>query len=234
MKKYAFVVIILAAQFWTGCESTTMLESSAGVISGNVALVSAIGDTLSSYAGVTVILQGAGLQTTSNAKGEWEIDDVPAGFYTILLTKPGFDSLILPKFEFKGVGTSYFVSNGIQQYPMDSLVFTITNTTEDSTANQYVGLIGMSGSVSGPDSLELTVGAISATGEINQTPALVIVDGVITNGSRGLIGYNEPPVKRGSVVTFRSSLFGNSPKIKLSNFATATSPFTVIRTLTLP
>ncbi len=211
-----------------------MLESSAGVVSGNVALVSATGDTLSNYAEVTVRLEGAGLQTTSNSAGLWQFDNVPAGFYTILLSKPGFDSLVLPMFEFRGVGTSYFLSNGIQAYPMDSLVFTVTNTTEDSSANGYLGLISMTGRVSGPDSVSLTHGVIAASGGISQAPALTIEHGEITNGSKGLIGYNEPPAKSGAVVTFRSYVYGNSPKIKISNFSTAASPYSVVRTLTLP
>ena len=211
-----------------------MLENSAGVVRGNVALVSATGDTLSSYAGASVVLQGAGLHTTSSATGDWEIDNVPAGIYTILLTKPGFDSLVLPKFEFRGVGTSYFLSNGIQAYPMDSLVFSVTNTTEDSSSTGYLGLIGFTGGVSGPDSVALTHGVIAASGGISQSPGLTIANGIITNGSRGLIGYNEPPVQSGAVVTFRGYLYGNSPRIKIANFATAASPFTVIRTLNLP
>ncbi len=159
---------------------------------------------------------------------------MPAGIYNVLMWKPGFDTLIIPGYQFNGVGTSFLVNSGIQEIPMDSLVFTVTNTTEDSTATYYLGLLTMNGGVSGPDSLALVQGGINASGGINQSGEVILFNGKISDPN-GLIGYNEPPDTSGSIVTFRSYLYANVSIATehFTYFQQATSPI-VVRTLKLP
>jgi hypothetical protein len=229
--------LLLALILLGACKNTTtVVESETGTLQGNVALVTALGDTLPNYAGVTIKIQGTSFEATSNATGGWEMDNVPAGIYNVLLSKPGFDTLTIPQYEFSGAGTSYLVNTGIQALPMDSLVFTVTNTTEDSTASNYLGLLSMSGYVSGPDSAVLVQGAIVASGGISQAPGVVLTNGKISNLTNGAIGYNEPPVVSGSVVTLRSYVSANLSIAteRFTYFQQATSPFIVVRTIKLP
>lgn len=127
---------------------------------------------------------------------------------------------------------------------MDSLVFTLTNTTEESgpdSANGhhfYLGLLSMGGHVFGPDTLPeahmiATFGPL-AKPVFSQDPfAYLINDSLMP--STAAIGYNEPsPIPSGTVVTVQSYLYANFPKAKFTSFQQATSPFSVTRTLTLP
>jgi hypothetical protein len=211
-----------------------VVENTAGTMLGNVALVTARGDTLPSYAGATIQIKGTTFQTTSSATGDWKIENIPAGIYTILLTKPGFDTLAFSNVAFRGVGTSYFLSTGIQEIPMDSLVYTVINTTEDSNVNEYEGLISMTGNASGPDSAYLSDGLMAASGGIDQSVSATLTNGQITNLVKGVIGYSEPPDTKGAIVTFRGYMYANNPIISFTNFQRATSPYIVERTLTLP
>jgi hypothetical protein len=201
---------------------------------GNIALVTARGDTLQSYAGATIQIEGTTLQTTSSVTGDWKIENIPAGIYTILLTKPGFDTLTFSNFAFRGVGTSYFLSTGIQEIPMDSLVYTVINTTEDSSSTYYLGLIGMTGNASGPDSAYLSEGLMAASGGINQSVGATLTNGQISNLAKGVIGYNEPPDVSGAIVTFKGYIYANNPIITFTNFQRASSPYIVVRTIKLP
>jgi hypothetical protein len=237
MKINPIYAMLLALALFAACKSTTTVvgNSDTGTLKGNVALVTALGDTLPTYAGATIQIQGTSFHTTSNATGAWEIDNMPAGIYNVILTKPGFDTLIIPGYQFNGVGTSFLVNTGIQAIPMDSLVFTVTNTTEDSTATYYLGLLSMSGSILGPDSLALVEGVIAASGGgISQAPQVQLINGKFSDPN-GLIGYNEPPDTSGSIVTFRSYLYANLSLAteRFTYFQQATSPY-VVRTLKLP
>ena len=237
MKIQASIFILFAIAIIGGCKSTTVVENYTGTLRGNVALVDANGDTLLNYAGATAQIQGTSYQATSNAAGDWQVDNIPAGIYNILLTKPGFDTLIIPKYQYSGAGVSFIVSTAIQVLPLDSLVFTLTNTTEeyrhDSNGVYYLGLLNMRGSVSGPGSLLQDILEVSSdsgfTSDGTMTPYLF--NDTLVGAA---IGYNEPPNKSGTFITIRSHLLARQSKVVFSYFQQATSPYTVVRTFKLP
>ncbi len=249
MKIKPFLSGILALVLLGACKSsTTVVENDLGTFHGNVALVNASGDTLTNYSGATIQIQGTQFQATSAANGDWQIDNVPAGIYNILLTKPGFDTLVIPQYQFSGAGTSFFESTAIQAIPMDSLAFTITNTGSkfsngfDSHGDSiygYAGTLTMSGRVFGSDSLEeahmdVTFGSV-ANPIMTQSPTCYIVnDSLPSNGM--IINYQEPPVPSGTVVTVRSYLYAMPSKVAFKKFQQATTPYpyNVVRTITLP
>jgi hypothetical protein len=236
MKFLPILSILLAVALLGSCKSSTSTgESNAvtGTFKGNVALVDARGDTLPNYSGATVSIEGTSFQATSNDTGEWEIDNVPAGVYNLILTKPGFDTLVIPQYEFTGVGTSFVLSSGIQALPMDSLVFTVSCFLEDSTSSEYLILLTVDGGVSGPDSLFLSNGTMVASGVIDQSPGITIADGQIS-GAKGAIGRSLLPSQRGGVETFQGYLYANPPNVKFTYFQGATSPYIVVRTFRLP
>ena len=238
MKLKLTLSLLAGLTIFGGCKNNTIVENNdVGSFRGNVALVSAMGDTLSNYAGVTIAIEGTTLQATSSATGDWNIENVPAGIYNLLFTKPGFDTLIIPKVEFSGAGVSFMMSTAIQALPMDSLVFTLTNTTEDSIttpgSEYYLGLLTMRGGVVGPDSLEqdfLTVSSDSGfTSDGTITPYLQN-DTLV----QAAIGYNEPPNKSGTMVTIQGHLLARAPKASFKYFQQATSPYTVTHSIRLP
>ena len=234
MKIKFFLSILFGVAFLASCKNNTIVENTnVGSFRGNVALLNAEGDTLSNYSGATAHIEGTAFQATSNAAGDWEIDNVPAGIYNIMLTKPGFDTLIIPNYQFSGAGVSFVMSTAIQSLPLDSLVFTLINTTQDSTTGYYLGLLTIRGGVSGPDSLDQEFMDVSS--DLGFTSDGTIQPYLINDTLVGAaIGYNEPPNKSGTVVTIQSHLVARPSKITFTYFQQATSPFTITRSIRLP
>jgi len=236
--KIKFVFLsLLAIAIIGGCKNSTVADNDLGTLRGNLALVNVKGDTLSNYAGAMVQIEGTSFQATSNATGDWQIDNVPAGVYNLLLTKSGFDTLIIPQYQFSGAGTSFVINNAIQEVPMDSLVFSITNTIENTYGDtSYLGLLTMNGNLAGPDSLiqarfHIAFGADPNGSDIN---TYLANNQLIQGVSRG---YTVPQdYKSGTVVTAWSFVWANIPKnyASYSHYQQSISPYSVKRTFILP
>ncbi|HWF45111.1 MAG TPA: hypothetical protein VG537_10760, partial [Candidatus Kapabacteria bacterium] len=217
--------------------STVADNDDLGTLRGNLTLVNVNGDTLSNYAGATVQVEGTSFHAMSNATGDWQIDNVPAGIYNLLLTKQGFDTLIIPQYQFSGAGTSFVIGNAIQEVPMDSLVFSITNTIESTYSDSsYLGLLTMTGELAGSDSLiearlHIAFGADPNGSDINT----YLANNQLTQGVAR--GYTVPQdYKSGTVVTVWSSVWANIPKnyASYSHYQQSVSPNSVKRTFILP
>jgi hypothetical protein len=247
MKIQASIFILFAIAIIGGCKSSTTVVDNTGSLRGNVALVNASGDTLSNYAGATVQIQGTSFQGTSNATGDWEIDNVPAGIYNVSMTKTGFDTLIIPQYQFSGAGTSFLLSNAIQAIPLDSLPLTLTNsgyselagfTSNGDSIIIYHGSIGFAGKVSGSDSLEEarvtpTFGAAADT-NFNFSQNEYVIGGQLP--ALQSIPYTKPPVTSGTAVIVRSYLWARiTQKTEtFTHFQQATSPYSSVQTFIIP
>ncbi len=235
------ILLVLAANLFTialfnGCKSTTIVDN-LGTFRGTVALISPTGDTLQNYAGATVQIQGTSFQATSNAAGDWQIDNVPAGIYNLVMTKPGFDTLILPQYQFSGAGTAFLFSNAIQAIPQDSLDVTFKNTTIQSSSGFYEGELQFFGKLLGKDSLsqasmDITFGAGTDSAK-TMTQNLYIINGNPTFVSQT---YFEPPVASGSIVMVRTHLWATVSKTTMSfaHFQQAQCTSSLVRTFQLP
>jgi hypothetical protein len=249
MKIKQTISILFALALVGGCRTTTTdVVNDLGSFRGNVALVSASGDTLSNYAGATVQIQGTQFQATSVANGDWEIDNVPAGIYNIIFTKQGFDTLVLPQFQFSGAGTTFLMSNAIQKIPMDSLAFTLNNTGSqvltgyDGKGNpiyDYEGSLAVEGYVSGPDTgiQECTVAyTYSAPFSNLSSQDFVYLINDTLPPLEETIRYSEPPVTSGTVITVQTSLTAAQSTVteSFAHFQPASSPFHSVRAYSLP
>src|ERR1017187_162139 len=111
MKIQASIFIIFAIAIIGGCKSsTTVVETNVGIIQGKVAL-SVNCNAVSNASGATVHIEGTGFSATTDSLGDWTIKNVPAGIYNILITKPTFDTYLVPQYQFGGAGTQ-FLENG--------------------------------------------------------------------------------------------------------------------------
>jgi len=247
MKIQASILALFAATLIGGCTTTTTAPTNTGSIRGNIALFNASGDTLSNYAGVTAQIQGTSFQATSNAVGDWEIDNIPAGVYNVSFTKLGFDTLVIPQYQFSGAGTSFLLSNAIQAIPMDSLPLTLSNsgysalagfTSSGDSIIIYHGSIDFTGNLSGPDSLEqssviATFGAV-ADSNSNFNQSEYVIDGHLP--ALQSIPYTKPPVMSGTAVTVRSFLWARiTQKTEgFTHFQQAVSPYSSVQTFIIP
>jgi hypothetical protein len=248
MKIQPVLSCILALALFGACKSsTTVVDDDTGTFRGNVALIDANGDTLPNYSGASVRIQGTTFQATSSVNGDWQINNVPAGIYNILLTKPGFDTLVISQYQFSGAGTSFIMSTAIQALPMDSLVFSISDSIgyrfspdSNSTDSGYLGILTLTGKLAGPDSLlqarfNFKFGAADSTG--SQINTYLDNDQVPTGITKEYACGDAPNYyKNGTVVTVWSIVWAKIP----SNFGSYTyyqqaiSPYSIQRTITLP
>jgi hypothetical protein len=108
MKIKRMLPVFLALALLGACKSsTTVVENDVGIIQGKVALSDVLCNPIANASGATVQIQGTGFSATTASNGQWQINDVPAGIYNIIITKPGFDTDLIPEYQFSGAGTQF-------------------------------------------------------------------------------------------------------------------------------
>jgi hypothetical protein len=96
-------ILILGYLLISGC--TTVAPVSTGEIEGSVLLHEMNCADIPSAAGVSVQIVGTSIKATTDSIGNFTLDNVPAGYYSIDYTKPGFGEYIESPIEFVGAGT---------------------------------------------------------------------------------------------------------------------------------
>src|ERR1035437_11139545 len=103
MKNLITTLVLITAVY--GCKNSTVVTTDELCsFRGKLTLVGANGNPLSWQSGATIQVEGTAFSTTSDSAGEWGLDHVPAGIYNLMLWKPGFDTLIIPEYQFSGSG----------------------------------------------------------------------------------------------------------------------------------
>jgi Carboxypeptidase regulatory-like domain len=158
MKIKPILFSIFALALLGACkDSTTIVENEVGILRGSVTLYDINGDSLSDRSGATILLQGTSFQTTSQTNGDFQLNNVPAGIYNVIVTKPGYDTDLTSSDQFSGAGTQFLESNVIQAIPSDSLPIVSVSVSvkdsvqfQDTVVNEYT--INLSLTPSGIDS----------------------------------------------------------------------------------
>lgn len=93
------------ALFLSSCGSATETAATTGSIVGNAPLYEMECSPSLTLGGTVVELLGTSLKTTTDNNGDWSLNQVPAGYYTIRISKPGFTQFIQSGIPFVGAGT---------------------------------------------------------------------------------------------------------------------------------
>jgi hypothetical protein len=103
------IAIILSL---SGCSSSTdtTVGPMTGRISGQALLYNMNCALEKASSGINVELLGIGFHTTTNDTGYWTFYQVPAGYYVIHFSKPGYTELFQDYIDFVGAGTLYLHS----------------------------------------------------------------------------------------------------------------------------
>lgn len=125
MKTLLVVACLALGVFIISCSedlTSDPSQSTTGVVWGKLRTIDLDGMRMDDYSGVLVELEGTGRSSTSNAEGEWRIENVPAGVYDITFSKMGFSSQKLFNQQFVGAGEYYSGSLDLMQLPEFSVV----------------------------------------------------------------------------------------------------------------
>lgn len=150
MKLQITLCIVFVSLLVGGCKSPTNVQGSdLGTLIGSVGLADINCDSVSDRSGIMVSIRGTMFSTHTQKNGDWELDDIPAGIYNIIIAKPGFDTNFIPQYQFAGDGTQFLENLGIHELPMDSVMITsVSATRRADSIFQYVR-----DSITFPDSL---------------------------------------------------------------------------------
>jgi len=139
--KTTTIAVALLAVLSLSCKQTVVVHDQPylGEIRGRVIPLDVDWDSLPSLlGGTTVWLKDTKFSTTTDANGNWTLKEVPAGIYSLLFTRPGFDTSFYQDqytanpYRFSGAGVdfledAYFVRIPTDTLTLDSAVLGDTN-----------------------------------------------------------------------------------------------------------
>lgn len=121
VKTFFFMLFIAAC---ASCSNTTdppAPTSSGETLKGTVTAYASASPSQIPATGISVSIVGTAFQSITDTGGHFEIDNIPAGIYTIVFSKPGFDSMVYPTHHILGVGTDFIDDAYLVQESNDSV-----------------------------------------------------------------------------------------------------------------
>ncbi len=122
--RYGGLLFVFFAVFIASCTNSVdppAPTTTGEKLTGTVAAFGATSPTALSPVGIQVTIQGTTYQATADTGGHFEIDNIPAGVYNIIFSKPGFDSMVYPVHHLIGVGIDIINDAYLIQESNDSL-----------------------------------------------------------------------------------------------------------------
>lgn len=104
-----------------------------GSLVGRVELYDKVGHPLSDHSGAVVTVEGTDHTATSDAQGDWELKDLPAGTYVLSITKSGFTTVKEFGVAFVGGGTDYLPRYYLAELP----TYRISNLKPEMVDKEY-------------------------------------------------------------------------------------------------
>lgn len=89
MKIFAVVLLICSALLWS-CKQSSTQPGESNSLSGKVLLLTEYSDTLADRSNVKVQVGNRSITGLSNAKGEWNLSNLPTGDILLVFSKEGF------------------------------------------------------------------------------------------------------------------------------------------------
>ncbi len=122
--RFRYTNLILIFAFICGCKSATnpIVTAGSGSLAGTVKAFGITSIQPVSPLGIHVTIQATAFQATTDSTGNFRIDNIPAGVYNIIFSKPGFDSMIYPVHHLIGAGTDVINDAFLIQESSDSII----------------------------------------------------------------------------------------------------------------
>jgi hypothetical protein len=122
--KLTRIFALLVVSIFFGCKDNTVTVQvhDLGTYRGKVAQYGADGNLASDQSGATISVEGTTFKGTTDASGNFQIDNVPAGIYNLLISKMGYDTDLVSQNQFSGSGTQFLQNEQIHKIAWDSIL----------------------------------------------------------------------------------------------------------------
>ena len=109
--KFIFFILGITIVLLFSCKKQIDYEGPKGQIKGNIKLYDGV-KTITNYSGILVTVEGSSphLQTTTNAAGDWVIDNLTTGIYNLVFSKDSFATFKALNVQFLGGNVPYYLS----------------------------------------------------------------------------------------------------------------------------
>lgn len=180
----AFAILVALCTWTTGCSSPTDAPTSpagTSILSGTVeAFASTTADHLDP-SGIEVELQGTSFQAFADHEGHFRIAKIPAGVYTILFSKPGFDSMIYPVHHLVGAGNDIINDAFLIRESDDSILLRPLSAVFTVSIKKTIRIIDtiITDSAGISDTTILSHDSVSITYDTVQNASALVVSGML-------------------------------------------------------
>ena len=119
MKRFLVALVLGLAGLVGGCEGDQGPAGPllTGSLQGYVSLYDDEGDRIPNNGGVMVTLEGTLSMAMTDSAGQWQINGVPTGTYTVVFRKDGYFEERQEELQFLGGGTLHLVRVGMYRFP---------------------------------------------------------------------------------------------------------------------
>ena len=228
-----------------GCSSPTTIVTAPygnfiGRMTGRVVPTDVNGDSLTGkYSGTTVSLKGTSFSSESDGTGQWILDSVPAGTYTVLYSRPGFFNSGIANITFIGAGVDFIQQVALHRLPTDTLTMDYVSFLDSVQNGQHYAVVLFGGHSSSPKGDPYYLSAYVDT--IYSTPLRLEALDKNQNGkfSGAIYEFDDMKgagvlLKSGRKVSLQAQLFGYGYNTTTGNYEKITVDSSNTVTLTIP
>jgi hypothetical protein len=222
----AFVLILASCKDNT----VTVYVHDQGTYQGHVTQYAVDGSVAADQTGATIAIKGTAYSATTDAAGNYKLQNVPAGIYDLIFAKAGYDSCAIAQNQFSGAGTVFVDTQRIQSLPTDSITVTSATLHLDSIDRYifqnepradtfYTLTLGVH--ISGPNASTLTRAWVAISKDVPNADTTYLGDEghAITQGVAPSIVFRD-----GGYLTYRTKILRRSDHINVFLRAYAQPP----------
>ena len=190
MRSYSLRVLLLlivACINIPGCKNSVepIANSGGGSLAGTVKAFGITSAQEDNPSGIQVELQATVYKTIADSLGNFRIDNIPAGVYNIIFSKPGFNSMVYPVHHLIGAGTDIINDAFLIKESTDSIslkiipVFTVSVT-------KYIHIIDTLIKVDlggGLDTIVRSFDTVIVTYDTVKKPTTLVVNCILSGNS---------------------------------------------------
>jgi hypothetical protein len=181
--KITTLAVALIALFSLSCKQTVVVHDAPylGEMTGRILPFDVNSDSMpNQLMGTHVWIKGTSYVTTTDLTGQWTFNNLPAGIYTILFWRPGFDTGGLVNHKFSGSGIDFVDRVSVTRIPTDIITLDYAQLKDTLHYGEPLRSLVVGGHVSSTQSQRVFIHYSVDSGttwDVSDLPNALVVDG---------------------------------------------------------